>query len=156
MRLALCAFASLVVLRFVLCLEPRVVYVIEVYFRGFFVDDVDSIFDASPESCKASFGLKLRVEGKEPGVTDGTVVESSLILRPEHSSERSFHGFGFDEVSLMGGEFVFFGLISCLSDEVIEEIGFHDGAVEDAFFEGVVLADFVQDGEGATGGDSGD
>jgi hypothetical protein len=66
------------------------------------VDDVDSIFDASPESGKTSFGLKLGVKRKEPGVTDSTVVKAGLVLSPEDSSEGSFHGFGFDEISLMG------------------------------------------------------
>jgi hypothetical protein len=66
------------------------------------VDDGDSIFNASPESCKTSFGLKLGVKRKEPGVTDSTVIKAGLILSPEDSSEGSFHGFGFDEVSLMG------------------------------------------------------
>ncbi len=82
------------------------------------------------------------------------MVKAGLILSPEDSSEGSFHGFGFDEVSLMGWEFIFFGLISCLSDKIVKEVRFHDGTVEDAFFESVILADFVEDGEWTPGDDS--
>ena len=102
MRFTLGAFTSLEVLFFIFCLEPCVIYIIKVDFRIFLINDFYSILNASPESRKSGFGLEFGIKGEQSGITYNAVVESGLVLSPEHAGEWSFHGLGFDKESLMG------------------------------------------------------
>ena len=102
MRFALGTFASLEILFFIFCLEPCVIYIVEIDFRIFLIDNFYSILNPSPESCKPGFGFKFGVKGEQSGIANDTVVESGLVLSPEHAGEGSFHGLGFDKESLIG------------------------------------------------------
>jgi hypothetical protein len=55
MGLALGAFASFVVLLFVIGLDSGVVYVVEVDFGILLFDDFDSVLNTSPESRESGF-----------------------------------------------------------------------------------------------------
>lgn len=104
-RLTLGTFASLVILLLVVCFQSGVIYVVKIDFWVFLIDNFDSILNASPEGGEPGLRLEFGIKGEESGATNGAMVESGLVLGPEHASERSLHGFGFDQVSLVGGEF---------------------------------------------------
>lgn len=146
MRLTLSTFTSFVVLLLVVNFKSGVVYVIEVYFWVFFVNDFDSVFNSSPECSKSCFRFVFSIEWEQSGITNNTMVESSLSFRPEHSSEGSFHGFSFNKESLMGWQFKSLSLIWCLSDKIINEMRFHYRSVNTrgAFFKIFMLSDFVK------------
>lgn len=150
MGLALGAFASFVVLLLVIGLDSGVVYIVEVNFRILLFDDFDSVFNASPESRESGLWLVFSVKGKQPGITDNTMVESDLIFCPEHASKRSFHGFGFNEESLMWGEFQSLCLIRCFGKDVINNMRFSYGFVNTAGFKVLVFTNLVNDWEALT------
>lgn len=145
-RLALGAFTSLVILLFVIGFESCVIDVVECDIRVLLFDDFDSIFNSSPKSGKTCFRFVFGIEWKESCIANNTMIKSSLILRPEHTSEWSFHGFGFDKESLMWGQFESLSFIWCLPNKVFNQMRFHYRSVEDwcAFFKIFMLPHFVQ------------
>lgn len=150
MGLALGTLASFVVLLLVIGLDSGVVYIVEVNLRILLFDDFDSVLNASPESRESGLWLVFSVKGKQPGITDNTMVESYLIFCPEHASKGSFHGFGFNEESLMWREFQSLCLIRCLGKNVINNMRFGYGFINAAGFKVLVFTNLVNDWEALT------
>lgn len=150
MGLALGAFASFVVLLLVIGLDSGVVYVVEVDLGILLFDDFDSVLNASPKSRESGFWLIFSVKGKQPSITDNTVIESDLIFCPEHASKWSFHGFGFNKESLMWGEFQSLCLIRCLGKDIINNMWFGYRFVNTAGFKVLVFTNLVNDWEALT------
>ena len=146
MRLTLRTFTSFVVLLLVINFESGVVNIVKVDFGIFFVNYFDSVFNSSPECGKPCFRFIFSIKREQPGITNNTMVEPSLSFRPEHSSEGSFHGFGFDKESLMWWQFKSLSLIWCLSNKIVNEMRFHYRSVNTrgAFFVIFMLPDFVK------------
>ncbi len=129
MRFTLSAFTSFVILLFIICLYSCVIYIVENNFLILLFNNFDSILNSSPKGCKTCFGLIFGIEWEEPCTTDYTMIESSLILSPKHSSKGSFHRFGFNEELLMRWKIEFLGLVWNLSNKVIDQMRPHDRSI---------------------------
>ena len=149
MRLTLSTFTSFIILLLIIDFESGIVYVVEVYFWILFINDFDSIFNSSPKSGKSCFRFVFSIEWEQSGITNNTMIETSLSLRPEHSSKWSFHGFSFDKESLMWWQFKSLSFIWCLSNKVVNKVWFHYRSVKNwcTLFKIFMLSNFVKDRE---------
>jgi len=118
------AFASLIVLLFVISFDSGIVDMIKVNVGIVLIYNPDSIVYSSPEGSKSSLGLILSIKGEQSGITEGTMIEASLILSPEHSSKGPFHGSGLNQELLMRRELESFGLIRhrCLTNKIVNKM----------------------------------
>lgn len=149
MWLALSAFTSFIILLLIISFKSGIVYVIKGHIRILFINDLDSIFNSSPESSKSCFRFVFRIKWEKSCTTNNTMIKTSLTFRPEHSSKWSLHGFSFNKESLMWWQFKSLSFVWCLSNKIINKMWFHYRSIHDwsSFFEIIMLSDFIQDRE---------
>jgi hypothetical protein len=147
MRLALSAFASFIVLLFMIRFYSGIIYVIKVDQRIFLLNYLYSVLNPSPKGSKTTFRLKLWIKGEESCVANYAMIESSLVMSPIHPCEGSLHWFSLNEISLMGWKLSALRLIGWLTYKIVDGIGPCDRSIKLSCFKIIVFAQLINDGK---------